>query len=282
MNYANLVWFMTTSNLTQRQLKWAEKLAEYDFKITYWEGKKNSADDLLRQSDYELLKAASTLTAAEIVWQFFCLRSKNYKSVQKELYTLAAMMLQSRHSVWQLWQDDVIISTANTEDDSVTQTSAVYDLHTQKACCNKYDTDTLKTEDSDMTETSVIHYLHAHKASCNESNESVMSDLKNDDMTETSVICDLHAQEASCDKCDTSMTNTEDSSVTETSAVCDSYAQKASCDEYNISIFITEDSDMIETSAVHDQYAQWASCNENDKSVMSEDSDTTETSAVHD
>ena len=39
---------MTTSNLTQRQLKWAEKLTEYDFKVIYWEGKKNSADDLLR------------------------------------------------------------------------------------------------------------------------------------------------------------------------------------------------------------------------------------------
>ena len=66
-DHANLVWFMTTSNLTQRQLKWAEKLAEYDFKITYWEGKKNSADDLLRQSDYKLSKTVSTSTAAEIV-----------------------------------------------------------------------------------------------------------------------------------------------------------------------------------------------------------------------
>ena len=90
---------MTTSNLTQRQLKWAEKLAEYDFKVTYWEGKKNPADDLLRQLNYKLSKTANMLTAAEIVWQFFCLRSKNYKSVQKELYTLTAMTLQLRHSV---------------------------------------------------------------------------------------------------------------------------------------------------------------------------------------
>ena len=98
-DHANLVWFMTTLNLTQRQLKWAEKLAEYDFKVTYWEGKKNSADDLLRQSDYKLSKTVNILTAAEMIWQFFCLRSKNYKSVQKELYTLTAMTLQSRHSV---------------------------------------------------------------------------------------------------------------------------------------------------------------------------------------
>ena len=66
-DHANLVWFITTSNLTQRQLKWAEKLADYDFKVTYWEGKKNSADDLLRQFDYKLLKTASTLTAVEIM-----------------------------------------------------------------------------------------------------------------------------------------------------------------------------------------------------------------------
>ena len=90
---------MTTLNLTQRQLKWAEKLAEYDFKVTYWEGKKNSADDLLRQSDYKLSKTANTLTAAKMMQQFFCLKSKNYKSVQKELYTLTAMTLQLRHSV---------------------------------------------------------------------------------------------------------------------------------------------------------------------------------------
>ena len=90
---------MTTSNLTQRQLKWAEKLTEYDFKVTYWEGKKNSADNLLRWSDYKLLKAASILTAAEIMWQSFCIRSKNYKSVQEKLYTLTAMTLQLRCSV---------------------------------------------------------------------------------------------------------------------------------------------------------------------------------------
>ena len=90
---------MTTSNLIQRQLKWAEKLTEYDFKVTYQEGKKNPADSLLRQPDYELLKVASTLTAAEMMQQSFCMRSKNYKSVQEKLYTLTAMTLQLRHSV---------------------------------------------------------------------------------------------------------------------------------------------------------------------------------------
>ena len=81
--------------------------------------------------------------------------------MQKELYTLTAMMLQSKCSVQQLQQDNVIISTANTEDSDTTETSAVCDLHAQKACCSKYDTDTTNTEDSDMTETSAVHDLSA-------------------------------------------------------------------------------------------------------------------------
>ena len=110
--------------------------------------------------------------------------------MQKELYTLAAMMLQSRHSVQQLQQNDVIISTANTEDSDTTETSVVHDLHAQKVCCNKYDTDTSNTEDSSMTETSAVHHLHAYKASCNKNDESVMSDSENSDTTETSAVHD--------------------------------------------------------------------------------------------
>ena len=136
----------------------------------------------------------STSTAAEIVQQFFCLRSKNYKSVQKELYTLAAMTLQSRHSVQQLQQDNVITDTANTEDSSTTETSAVCDLHAQKVCCSKYDISTMNTEDNDTTETLAVHDLSAQQASCNENDESVMSDLEDSDTTETSAVYDLPAQ----------------------------------------------------------------------------------------
>ena len=94
--YANLVWFMTTLNLTRRQLKWAKKLAEYHFNVTYREGKKNPADGLLWRPDYELPKASTTLTAAGIVRQSFRLGSNNYKLVQEKPYTLAAMTLQPR------------------------------------------------------------------------------------------------------------------------------------------------------------------------------------------
>ncbi|SLM37710.1 gag polymerase env [Lasallia pustulata] len=101
-DYANLVWLMTTPNLTRRQLKWAEKLAEYDFNITYREGKKNPADGLSRRPDFELPKASTTLTAAETVRQSFRLGSNDYKPVQEKLYTLAVMTLQPRRPVRQV------------------------------------------------------------------------------------------------------------------------------------------------------------------------------------
>ena len=81
--------------------------------------------------------------------------------MQKELYTVTVMTLQSKHSVQQLQQDDVVISTANTEDSSATETSAVCDLHAQKACCSKYNISTMNTEDSDITETSAVCDLPA-------------------------------------------------------------------------------------------------------------------------
>ena len=199
-------------------------LAEYDFKVTYWEGKKNSVNDLLRKSDYKLSKAASTLTITEIVQQSFCLRSKDYKSVQKKLYTFTAMTLQLKHSVHQLQQDNIVISTANTEDSDITETSAVHNLHTQKVCCNKYNTSISNTEDDDIIKTSAVHHLHAQQASHNENDKSVMSE--DSDMTETSAVCDLSAWEASCND-ESVMSETDD--MTETSAVHYQYAQRASC-----------------------------------------------------
>ena len=98
-DHANLVWFMMTPNLTRRQLKWAKKLAEYNFNATYREGKKNPADSLLRRPDYKLPKVSTTLTAVEMVRQSFRLGSNNYKPVQEKLYTLAVMTLQPRHPV---------------------------------------------------------------------------------------------------------------------------------------------------------------------------------------
>ena len=110
-DHANLVWFMMTPNLTRRQLKWAKKLAKYDFNVTYREGKKNPADGLSRRPDYKLPKASTTSTAAETVRQSFCLGSNDYKPVQEKLYTLAVMTLQPRRPVRQVRQEDVIPNT---------------------------------------------------------------------------------------------------------------------------------------------------------------------------
>lgn len=43
-DHANLHYFMTTKELNGRQIRWAEKLAGYDFYIEYRPGGKNPAD----------------------------------------------------------------------------------------------------------------------------------------------------------------------------------------------------------------------------------------------
>ena len=43
-DYANLHYFMTTKELNDRQICWAEKLAGYDFYIKYCPDGKNPAD----------------------------------------------------------------------------------------------------------------------------------------------------------------------------------------------------------------------------------------------
>ncbi|SLM35219.1 gag polymerase env, partial [Lasallia pustulata] len=133
-DHANLVWFMTTPNLTRRQLKWAKKLAEYDFNVTYREGKKNPADGLSRRPDYKLPKASTTSTAAETVPQSFRLGSNDYKPVQEKLYTLAVMTLQPRRPVRQVRQEDVVPDI--NMDGGTTGTPAVRNLSAQEASRN--------------------------------------------------------------------------------------------------------------------------------------------------
>ncbi|SLM34472.1 gag polymerase env [Lasallia pustulata] len=133
-DHANLVWFMTTLNLTRRQLKWAEKLAEYDFNVTYREGKKNPANSLSRRPDYELPKASTTSTAAETVQQSFRLGSNDYKPVQEKLYTLAVMTLRPRRPVRQVRQEDVVPNI--NMDGGTTGTPAVRNLSAREASRN--------------------------------------------------------------------------------------------------------------------------------------------------
>jgi hypothetical protein len=45
IDYKNLMGFLTTKKLNQRQVRWAEILAEYYFKIEYVKGTDNTRTD---------------------------------------------------------------------------------------------------------------------------------------------------------------------------------------------------------------------------------------------
>ena len=54
-DHKNLTFFTTTKVLTRRQARWAETLAQYDFRIEHCKGTENSqADALSRRPDYEI------------------------------------------------------------------------------------------------------------------------------------------------------------------------------------------------------------------------------------
>ena len=48
-DHKNLSYFMTTKKLNQRQVRWAELLASYNFQIHYWKGSENGRADALSQ-----------------------------------------------------------------------------------------------------------------------------------------------------------------------------------------------------------------------------------------
>jgi hypothetical protein len=52
IDYDNLRWFMKTKELSKRQVRWAEKLAEYYFDVVYRPGVLNPADGPSRRPDY--------------------------------------------------------------------------------------------------------------------------------------------------------------------------------------------------------------------------------------
>ena len=47
IDYKNLVGFLTTKELNQRQVKWAKEFIEYYFKIKYIKGTENAKVDIL-------------------------------------------------------------------------------------------------------------------------------------------------------------------------------------------------------------------------------------------
>ena len=50
-DHNNLRYFMTTKELSAKQIRWAEKLAAFDFTIEYRKGKLNPADAPSRRPD---------------------------------------------------------------------------------------------------------------------------------------------------------------------------------------------------------------------------------------
>jgi hypothetical protein len=64
-NHKNLEYFATTKVLTRRQAQWAEHLAEFNFKVVYRPGDKNTkADVLSRRWDYP--SEGGSVTAPEV------------------------------------------------------------------------------------------------------------------------------------------------------------------------------------------------------------------------
>ena len=49
IDYKNLVRFLTTKELNQRQVRWVEELIEYYFKIKHTKGTKNIKADALNK-----------------------------------------------------------------------------------------------------------------------------------------------------------------------------------------------------------------------------------------
>lgn len=49
MDHKNLIYFTTTKTLNRRQVRWAEELSKYDFKIVYQKKSENGRADALSQ-----------------------------------------------------------------------------------------------------------------------------------------------------------------------------------------------------------------------------------------
>jgi RNase H-like domain found in reverse transcriptase len=56
-DHTNLRYFMTTKELSRRQVRWIERLSTFDFQIEYCKGTNNSADGPLRRPDYRLIES---------------------------------------------------------------------------------------------------------------------------------------------------------------------------------------------------------------------------------
>ena len=65
-DYNNLQQFMDTKSLSSRQVRWAQKLSCYHFRIDYCQGKANGAVNALSQYPQRSAKEENTLRAENI------------------------------------------------------------------------------------------------------------------------------------------------------------------------------------------------------------------------
>ena len=61
MDYRNLEYFMTTKQRNQWQVRWAEFLSEFNFKIIYRPGKQGKKPDMLTQRSQNILEKVEGL-----------------------------------------------------------------------------------------------------------------------------------------------------------------------------------------------------------------------------
>ena len=65
-NHNNLCWFMDTKSLTSRQVRWAQELSHYYFRIDYRQGKANEAADTLSWYPQQSVEEENTLRAENV------------------------------------------------------------------------------------------------------------------------------------------------------------------------------------------------------------------------
>ena len=71
-DHANLRYFMVTKELSRRQVRWAERLAAFDFDIQYRKGSTNPADGPSRRPDYAELAEEQELLLPTLQQKLRC------------------------------------------------------------------------------------------------------------------------------------------------------------------------------------------------------------------
>ena len=94
-DHNNLHRFMDTKSLSSKQVRWAQELSRYHFRIDYYQGKENRADDALSQYPQRSAEEEETLWA-ENVKILHHLQSSLTNASLSSLSTLVKLLLLYR------------------------------------------------------------------------------------------------------------------------------------------------------------------------------------------